>query len=114
MDELAKLYGHALSADKVDYDKLPGIFALKGRIQLFAPPSVVSVCEASVRYIMDLYMAPPASPEQARDAGSRAAGLDHGLRQGCQRRPERVPQRLTGRVLQGVRCKARGQPTSCA
>lgn len=72
MDELAKLYGHALSADKVDYDKLPGIFALKGRIQLFAPPSVVSVCEASVRYIMDLYMAPPASPEQAR------ATLDHG------------------------------------
>ena len=66
VDELAKLHGHALSADRVDYDKLPNIFALKGRIQLFAPPSVVSVCEASVRFIMDLYMAPPASPEYTR------------------------------------------------
>lgn len=66
VDELANLHAHALSEDRMDYHKLTNIFALKGRILLFAPPPVVSACEASVGYVMDLYMAPPAPPEELR------------------------------------------------
>lgn len=66
LDELAAAIGAAMSADAVDYTKLSGLFALEGRICLFASPDVVAAADGAIRYAMELYDGPPIPPAQAR------------------------------------------------
>jgi len=50
----------------VDYAHLVPIMALKGRIALGSSAPVLACAERSVRYLVDLYMAPRLSAEQVR------------------------------------------------
>lgn len=64
MDELANAIGMELAADTVDLARLAPLFALKGRICLFASPQVVSVAEGAVRYVIELNMRPAVTPAE--------------------------------------------------
>ncbi len=66
MDELAKLYAAGLNDVGVDYERLTAVFALSGRISLYASPQVVAAAEQSMRYIVDLALGPKRSPEEMR------------------------------------------------
>jgi hypothetical protein len=68
LDELAQVIGLAMAATAVDYPKLAGLFALKGRICLFGSPEVVKVVEGATLYAFELYTAPPATPDAVREA----------------------------------------------
>lgn len=66
IDDLAVLFSHALSSDKVDYAKLVASFALKNRIVLLSSPPVVASAEAALKFVVDLYMGPALPPPEVR------------------------------------------------
>jgi hypothetical protein len=66
LDEMAQLYAHAFSEDKVAYSALINIFALKGRIALVASPPVVEIADQAVKHIVDIYMGPKLDIAQVR------------------------------------------------
>jgi hypothetical protein len=66
MDELAVLYSHALRSNEMEYANLVKVFALRGRISLVATPAVAESADAAVKFLVDLYLGPPRTPEQVR------------------------------------------------
>ena len=59
MTELATLFAEALKSDKVDYAKLIGAFALKGRIEPMSSGPVVDAADQALKFVVDLTMGPP-------------------------------------------------------
>ena len=66
MDELATLYAGALSSSSVDYAKLTGAFALRGRITLLASDAVVAAADRALKFVVDLAMGPPREASEVR------------------------------------------------
>jgi hypothetical protein len=66
MDEIALLYSHALRSEAIDYSKLVNVFALRGRITLIGTPPVIESAERAVKFLVDLYIGPPRTPEEVR------------------------------------------------
>jgi hypothetical protein len=66
LDEMARLYSVAISEETVNYGRLVEIFALKGRICLFATQPVIDTAERAVKQLIDLHLAPNWSTEQMR------------------------------------------------
>ena len=66
MDELAKLYASALNHVGVDYERLTGLFALSGRIKLYASTAVASAATDALKFLVDLSLKPPMSAEDMR------------------------------------------------
>jgi hypothetical protein len=66
MDELATPFAEALKSDKVDYCKLIGAFALRGRIELLSSRPVVQAAELALKFIVDLTMGPSRSEAEMR------------------------------------------------
>jgi hypothetical protein len=66
LDAIARLYAHAVAEEKVDYAKLVEIFALKGRISLRASEPVKTSADRSIKFLVDLYMAPDRSVGDVR------------------------------------------------
>ena len=67
MDELAQIYARALRAQELDYGELVKLFALSGRIKLIASPPVIAGAERAMKYVVDLYLGPPRTPQQMRE-----------------------------------------------
>jgi hypothetical protein len=66
LDAIARLYAHAVAEETVDYAKLVEIFALKGRISLGASEPVTAAADRSIKFLVDLYMAPSRSVADVR------------------------------------------------
>lgn len=66
LTQLAVLFGEALESTSMDYGKLAVAFGLKGRLILIASPPVNESAEAALKFIMELYLAPPATGEEVR------------------------------------------------
>ena len=66
MDELAVLYARALRAETMDYEDLVKVFALRGRISLMSTPPVFEAADKAVKFLVDLYLGPPRTPEETR------------------------------------------------
>lgn len=66
LEELAAMVTKAMEADRVEYSKLGAMFALEGRMCLFAPPEVVAAADGAIRFAIDLYDGPTMSTEEAR------------------------------------------------
>jgi len=66
MDELANLYAGALSSTAVDYQKLTGAFALRGRITLMGSDPVVAAADRALKFVVDLAIGPPRDAAEMR------------------------------------------------
>jgi len=66
MDELATLYAGALSSTTVDYQKLTGAFALRGRITLMGSDPVVAAADRALKFVVDLAIGPPRDAAEVR------------------------------------------------
>jgi hypothetical protein len=66
LDEMARLFSHAFSENRVNYSVLVDIFALKGRIRLVASPAVFEVADQAVKHILDIYMGPVLEASEVR------------------------------------------------
>jgi hypothetical protein len=66
MEELATLYAGALSSTTVDYGKLTGAFALRGRITLTGSEPVVQAADRALKFIVDVAMGPPRDAAEVR------------------------------------------------
>jgi hypothetical protein len=66
LDAIARLYARAVAEETVDYAKLVEIFALKGRISLGASEPVKAAADRSIKFLVDLYMAPSRSAADVR------------------------------------------------
>ena len=66
MDEVALLYSRALRSEQVDYADLVKAFALRGRITLMASAPVIDAAERAMKFVIDLYLGPPRSPQEMR------------------------------------------------
>ena len=66
MDELATLYAAGLRSDTINYGDLVKVFALKGRITLMASAPVDEAADHAMRFVLDLYLGPPRSPQDMR------------------------------------------------
>ena len=71
MDELAKLYAAALNQTGVDYERLTSVFALSGRINLYAGPPVIAAAERALRYTVDLALGPKRTDAEMREMMDR-------------------------------------------
>jgi hypothetical protein len=67
MDELAMLYSRALRAETMDYGELVKVFALSGRIKLMGTAPVIASAERAMKFVVDLYLGPPRTPQQMRE-----------------------------------------------
>ena|SRR5271165_3597433 len=86
MDEFATLFAEALKSDKVDYAKLIGAFALKGRIELMSSVGVVAAADWALKFVVNLTMGPAVQRGRpAGDDGRSARRRDRRLRQGVLR-----------------------------
>ncbi len=66
MDETAKLYASALNHVGVDYERLTGLYALSGRIKLYASAEVANGANDALKFLVDLSLKPPMSAEDMR------------------------------------------------
>ena len=66
MEELATLYASALRAEAMNYGDLVKVFALNGRITLMASAPVIDAAERAMKFVIDLYLGPPRSPQEMR------------------------------------------------
>ena len=58
LEELSRLYSHAVTEEKVDYTKVVSIYALRGRILLQSSKRVVDSADEAIQRVMDIYLAP--------------------------------------------------------
>jgi hypothetical protein len=66
MDELARMYASALNNVGVDYERLTSLYALSGRLGLYASQPVVEASDRALRYVVDLALAPARTPDEMR------------------------------------------------
>ncbi len=71
MDELAKLYAAAINRVGVDYERLTEVYALSGRISLYASAPVVAAADRAMRYTVDLALRPSPSEAEMREMMER-------------------------------------------
>ncbi|HZC96130.1 MAG TPA: hypothetical protein VE267_08415 [Bradyrhizobium sp.] len=68
LEEVARLYSHAATEEKIDHSNLVGIYALRGRILLQSSSEVAESADAVIKVLIDLYIAPNRSDEEWRKA----------------------------------------------
>jgi hypothetical protein len=84
MDELARLYASALNNVGVDYERLTVIYALNGRITLYATQRVADAADAAMRFIVDVALGPARSHEEMRAMMDQAsANVIGGFAKAC-------------------------------
>ena len=72
MSELARFYASALTAVGIDYERLTGLYALSGRIGLYATDPVVAAAERALQFVVDLALGPSRTPDQMREMMNQA------------------------------------------
>lgn len=91
MDELAMLYAEALKTVGIDYDRLTKAYALNGRITLHGSKEVSDAATNALRYIVDLAIGPPRSPEEMRQLMEQPeADVIGTFAQACRKELERI------------------------
>jgi hypothetical protein len=68
LEEVARLYSHAATEEKIDHSNLVGTYALRGRILPQSSPEVAESADAVIKVLIDLYIAPNRSDEEWRKA----------------------------------------------
>ena len=58
LEEFAKAYGHAVSEDVVDFNKLGALYALRGRILLQSSAAVAAAADKAITMLQTAYMSP--------------------------------------------------------
>lgn len=58
MEEISSLFAHAASEDEVDFSKLVGIYALRGRILLQSSEGVARQADEAIKLLVGLYRSP--------------------------------------------------------
>lgn len=58
IEEVARLYGEALTTEQAEVAKLVGVYAMVGQMRIFATPPVVVAAEQAVGRIVDTYFSP--------------------------------------------------------
>jgi hypothetical protein len=67
MDEVAQLYSRALENNgSVDYGKLNGAFALRGRIILLSSQAVYESADRALKFVVDIALGPPRTAAEMR------------------------------------------------
>ncbi len=66
MDEMARLYASAINQVGVDYERLTGLFAMSGRIKLYASAEVANAATDALKFLVDLSLKPAMSSQQVR------------------------------------------------
>lgn len=61
LEELSRLYSHAVSEEKIDFTQVVSIYALRGRILLQSSGNVVEQADEAIKRVMDIYLAPNSS-----------------------------------------------------
>ena len=64
LEELARVYAHAVSDDAVDFTQLTAVYALRGRILLQSSEAVANLADAALENVQQVYMAPNATPDE--------------------------------------------------
>jgi hypothetical protein len=67
LEELARIYSHAIREEHVNHDGLISIFALRGRILLLSSQPVVDAADTAIRVLIDTMLAPNKTEEELRD-----------------------------------------------
>jgi hypothetical protein len=67
MDQLSKLYASGLKQVGVDYEQLSDVYAISGRIALYASPEVNEASKTAMRFIVDLATGPVRSDAEMRE-----------------------------------------------
>ena len=68
IDQASRLYLDALINSLEDPSKMVGIYAIVGKLRLFAEPTTVAEAELVIRHIVDTYYRPPIEISGARPA----------------------------------------------
>ena len=58
LEELARVYAHAVSDEDVDFSQLIAVYSLRGRILLQSSEAVARVADAALDHVQEVYMAP--------------------------------------------------------
>ncbi len=66
LEELARLYSHAMREEHINHDGLINMFALRGRILLVSSQPVVNAADSAIRVLIDTMLAPNPSEEEMR------------------------------------------------
>lgn len=64
LQELARLYSHAVKEEKIDFSQLVDVYALRGRILLQSTDKVSQCADAAITYVLEIYLAPNKSDEE--------------------------------------------------
>ena len=74
LDEMAHLYAIAISEETVNYGHLVEVFALNGRICLFATQPVIDCANEAIKNLIDVHLEPNWAPAQVR---AKLEDVDH-------------------------------------
>ncbi len=66
LEELARLYSHAVRERAINHDELTAIFALRGRILLVASTPVAAGADVAIRNLIETMLAPNKTDEDLR------------------------------------------------
>jgi hypothetical protein len=69
IDQASKLYVDAMVNSLEDPTKIVGIYAIVGKLRLFAAPATVAEAESVMRVIIDTYYNPPVDLHERHHAG---------------------------------------------
>jgi len=58
LEEVSRLYSHAVTEEKIDYSQVVNIYALRGRILLQSSPKVVERADETIDRVMRIYLSP--------------------------------------------------------
>jgi hypothetical protein len=72
MSELARFYANALTNVGIDYERLTALYALSGRIGLYASQPVVAAADRALQFVVDLALSPARTPDQMRQMMNQA------------------------------------------
>lgn len=72
MSELARFYANALTNVGIDYERLTALYALSGRIGLYATQPVVTTADRALQFVVDLALSPARTPDQMRQMINQA------------------------------------------
>ena len=73
IEETARLYSHAQTEERINYDHMVDIFALRGRILLISSVAVTEAADAVIKEMIDIYLAPKRTDAELRADLDQAA-----------------------------------------
>ena len=71
LEELSRLYSHAVTEEKIDYSQLVAIYALRGRILLQSSPQVAARADEAIDAVLQVYLSPNRSDQEVFDEHHR-------------------------------------------